>query len=325
MENNSSRKSYYDLVKHDMLQIIVFIMIFVSTSVTIFYQSLPILEYFFSEFLHGKVMYSGEKLTNMQDDKKDSPTKQTNYYSNWAIDFNTSKQESRYWFDPFLSVSLICAIFGLFITVIITTSLSRKIGYMRQKIEREIVNTLEKISIAKFGFHNEAELDDLIQEIMLAQLPELHGYVTEWNIPFEDIRAFHKVLIWQNSGFLYRLLHFNDGLRFYMRNYFTIKYNNSVLGFVYIGAAILIIIIGLRGLKFIPPTQPSLVIFALGLEFSLLVTYAVTLMYTRPEDESDSEQRTVMPNQDNMFLSGDFGNSKEIEKLLRVFIKSDKN
>jgi hypothetical protein len=112
--------------------------------------------------------------------------------------------------------------------------------------------------------------------------------------------------------------HVNDGIRMYMRYYFTVQYSNAVLGFVYIGAAVLIIIIGLRGLKFIPPTEPSLVLFALGLEFSLLIVYAVTLMYARQEEEFVLEQSGSQS--DVLMLGKDFGSSKDIENLLRVFI-----
>jgi len=64
-----------------------------------------------------------------------------------------------------------------------------------------------------------------------------------------------------------------------------------VLGLVYIGAAVLIIVIGLRGLKFLPATDPSVVLGALGLEFLLLITYAAMLMYGRGEESSADETR----------------------------------
>jgi len=90
------------------------------------------------------------------------------------------------------------------------------------------------------------------------------------------------------------------------------------------GAVLIIIIIGLRGLKFIPPTQPSLVLFALGLEFTLLITYALTLMYTRQDEESEMEHKGSGTKADSLLLSNEFGSSKDIEKLLRVFVKSKK-
>jgi hypothetical protein len=60
------------------------------------------------------------------------------------------------------------------------------------------------------------------------------------------------------------------------------------------------------------------VLFALGLEFSLLIVYAVTLMYARQEDEFVLEQTNSKS--DMLMLGKDFGSSKDIENLLRVFI-----
>jgi hypothetical protein len=77
-----------------------------------------------------------------------------------------------------------------------------------------------------------------------------------------------------------------------MREYFTDRYSNAILGLVYIGAAILIIVIGIRGLKFLPATDPSVVLGALGLEFMLLITYAVVLMYGRTEEPSHAAGAT---------------------------------
>jgi hypothetical protein len=91
---------------------------------------------------------------------------------------------------------------------------------------------------------------------------------------------------------------------------------------VYIGAAVLIIIIGMRGLKFIPSTQPSLVFFALGLEFTVLLTYAFTVMYSRNDNESVVQSR--YSSDSNSLISDDFGNSREVENLLRAFLKSNK-
>jgi hypothetical protein len=90
---------------------------------------------------------------------------------------------------------------------------------------------------------------------------------------------------------------------------------------VYVGAAVLIVIIGLRGLKFIPATEPSLVFFALGLEFSLLITYAITLMYSKPDEVIDLKVNQT--NNEVIALGKEFSEAKELESLLRVFIMSD--
>ncbi len=73
---------------------------------------------------------------------------------------------------------------------------------------------------------------------------------------------------------------------YFMRRYFTHRYSNDVSGLAYIGAAILIGVIGLRGLKIIPPTQPTPVLAAISLEFCLLMLLGITLYFT-PEDNED--------------------------------------
>ena len=55
----------------------------------------------------------------------------------------------------------------------------------------------------------------------------------------------------------------------------------------YGGAAVLIIAIGVRGLKLIPAARPSYILFAIFLEFSMLALMAVTLFYTEEEERMD--------------------------------------
>ncbi|MEN3026753.1 MAG: hypothetical protein ABDH31_03465 [Chlorobiota bacterium] len=76
-------------------------------------------------------------------------------------------------------------------------------------------------------------------------------------------------------------------LRLYMSHHFAEQYSNAVTGLAYGGAALLIIAIGIRGLKFIPATRPSLILFAIFLEFSMLTLLAFTLFYTEAEERVD--------------------------------------
>lgn len=95
----------------------------------------------------------------------------------------------------------------------------------------------------------------------------------------EDIK---EALLWRRNHFK-----IFSALQLYMAHHFTEKYSNNVTGFAYGGAAILIIAVGIRGLKFIPSTRPSLILFAILLEFSLLALLAVTLFYTEEEERMD--------------------------------------
>lgn len=317
----TKQKSYFSLAKHNVFQIFIFYFLLFASIVLIFVQLLPLLSYFFTNFLGGEIVNNGKWVPYYIDSAK--PLRETSTYLTWAVDiYKNTAQEARYWFNPILSVCVPSSILGIFLAFIISMLLPRRLGYMRHKVEREIANTIEKITSTKLGYIDEHEKVEIINSIISADLRDLHGFVKDWGINIEDLKVFRRVLIWRQGSILFRIWHLNDAVRFYMRSYFTVKYNNTVLGFVYVGAAILIIIIGLRGLKFVPPTQPSLVLFALGLEFSLLVTYAFTLMYTKQEDEAEADKHLANHQNDNLYMGSEFGNSREIEKLLRIFIKS---
>ncbi|MCX7930499.1 MAG: hypothetical protein N2663_07250 [Chlorobi bacterium] len=95
----------------------------------------------------------------------------------------------------------------------------------------------------------------------------------------EDIK---DAIGWQRNR-----MRIGSALRLYMSHHFTEKYSNNVTGFAYGGAALLIVAVGIRGLKFIPPTRPSLILGAIFLEFSMLVLLAFTLFYTEEEERMD--------------------------------------
>mgnify|MGYP000206357077 CR=1 FL=1 len=95
----------------------------------------------------------------------------------------------------------------------------------------------------------------------------------------EDIKA---AIGWQRNR-----LRIGSALRLYMAHHFTEQYSNNVTGFAYGGAALLIVAVGIRGLKFIPPTRPSLILGAIFLEFSMLALLAFTLFYTEEEERMD--------------------------------------
>ena len=80
---------------------------------------------------------------------------------------------------------------------------------------------------------------------------------------------------------------FMGGISTYMKFHFVEHYANTVQGLAYAGAAFLIIVVGIRGLKFIPAIKPSPILFALGVEFSLLCLLALSLLYTEEEERID--------------------------------------
>ncbi len=79
----------------------------------------------------------------------------------------------------------------------------------------------------------------------------------------------------------------SSGMSTYMRFHFTEEYSNTVTGLAYGGAAFLIFVVGIRGLKFISPEKPSFVLFALGVEFTMLCLLAITMIFTVEEERTD--------------------------------------
>lgn len=319
-EQKTKLESYFDLAEHSSTQKLLFVAVFIAGVVLVFLGAfLPLMEFLFRVYLEG-IVYNktGEILQDVIDPKK---TKTMNYITLWAIDiYKKTPQETRYWFEPITSLLIPSLIFGVGAAIYSTTLLNPKFGFMRQKIEREIANFISKIAYSE-NEHYSDDPTEIEDRIISANLRELYTLSEKWKINVEDLKALRRALIWKNSNIITQILKINDGLTMYMRYYFTVKYGNAVLGLVYMGAAVLIIIIGLRGLKFIPSTQPSLVFFALGLEFSLLITYAFTLMYGKQDEETGTLTTSTESDHLELFSASKPVNSKEAENLLRLFMK----
>jgi hypothetical protein len=93
-------------------------------------------------------------------------------------------------------------------------------------------------------------------------------------------------------------------LKFFFRYRISAKYSNLIQGFVAGGAAILIFVIGLRGLKLIPAEEPSLILMALSLEFMLLIVLMFSFAGSAHEErldrvmkELEAEQRDAIKQQ----------------------------
>ena len=176
--------------------------------------------------------------------------------------------------------------FGFIIAVIVTAMLPRQIGYIANKIEREIDATIDRIDEQTGDKISREEIERITapnSKDDLTPIEKQFGPVIVSEI--EDVRNARK---WKRNKLV-----FTKGLRLYMVRHFSEKYSNNVQGFAYGGAALLIVIIGIRGLKFIPPTQPSILLAAITLEFSMLVLLAVTLFYTEEEQRMDKLMRNL--------------------------------
>lgn len=318
-----NKLDYFDLSEHNSIQKIVFWVLFFAISYGIFAMLMPLTENFFEHYLKGKVYNQGEELSYRSDIK--TLKQKTDYYTYWAIDiYIDTPQESRNWINPLQSLFFPSVLPALIFAFIISTLLPRNIGLNRQKIEREIISELDKLTLRIYGVHTVEQRNKVEKMLLEADLRDIHDFVKEWKMPPDEIISLRKALLWlHSSGFSDAFRSFS-AITFFLKFYITKKYSNLILGTVYFGAAVLIIVIGLRGLKFIPASEPSLVFFALGLEFSLLVVYAVTLMYGKEGEEESS--RDSAPGQiEKMALGKDFGSDKEAENLLKVFILKDKD
>lgn len=314
----SESQDFYDLSEHNIVQKIIFLFLLLLGTISSFYLILPLLVDFFSVYLAGNVILNGDSVNYLLDSK--SEIRETNYLFNWAIDvYKNSPQEARYWLNPVISLIFPCVFFGLFFAFIFSALLPKSIGFIRQKIERVIASEIDKITLKMFGIHSSSERNKIKEMLMNADLRDIHDFERTWKMSVEDIISLRSALIWQNATFPMSMTTFFFAIGFYLRFYITSKYSNFILGLVYFGAAVLIFIIGLRGLKFIPSQEPSLVFFSLGLEFCLLVTYAITLMYDR-EDFTSDINNVNSSSSDQSLLGHEFSNGKETEDLLKMFI-----
>ncbi len=98
----------------------------------------------------------------------------------------------------------------------------------------------------------------------------------------QEIVDTKKARMWQKNH-----LRVGAAIKLYMSHYFSEEYSNAVTGMAYGGAALLIIAVGIRGLKFIPAVRPSLIFFAILLEFTMLSLLAITLIFTLEEERAD--------------------------------------
>lgn len=228
--------------------------------------------------------------------------------------------------EPWIGFTILALVFGIVCSVLCTIVMPSSIGFIALLFDRQIDNTKIKIRLQTDFSEDIVDLlcmpDD---KLRLKEASEVEGYFrTIWdrimtdsegrkaNIRFEqyynsnvDLVAFRKEMdakikeyfsdfvvkeIEDTRGGLEwhanHLLLFK-GMRLYMAHHFTEKYSNNVTGMAYGGAAVLIVAVGIRGLKFIPATKPSFILLSITLEFSMLLLMAITLIYTEEEERMD--------------------------------------
>lgn len=235
--------------------------------------------------------------------------------------------------EPVQGFAILSLVFGFAISMLITVPLPASIGFMSSKFMREIEHTKTKVRLQtgfsdeivdvltmpdnildasdrekiapifrrvwdrtapqddayraaiRFtdSFQDDVSLSDFRNQILYTRIRETFsdGVMSEIQDTRDGIR-------WSRNK-----LRIADGLRLYMTHHFAHVYSNNVTGFAYLGAAALIVIIGVRGLKFIPPTRPSLILGAIALEGSLLALLGFVLLYTSGEEPIDKVLKKV--------------------------------
>ena len=117
--------------------------------------------------------------------------------------------------------------------------------------------------------------------------PKFSGHLLELADSLQkkrDYRNFDWMKSLENAKFSSRIT-----FEAWMQKVFTKEYSNNVTALAYFGASLLILIIGLRGIRiFITGETPYLVIFGILLEVSMLALLAFTQFYT-PENPDENK------------------------------------
>ncbi|OYT15054.1 MAG: hypothetical protein B7C24_15070 [Bacteroidetes bacterium 4572_77] len=341
------RREFYELSEKNKGQFVLIIGLTLVISVFTFFALLAITEFTMQSFLMAEVSNDGTPRTALISDEPDhdfyterekwqkdmdnimnNPKSSrkvfaTNYVTNWVIDLSVgTPSEIRFWVNPLFSLIIPAMLISAIIAVLISSLMPLNIGFMRRLIERETVYYIDKICYKVHTYYSPEKNHEIEKQLINADIHDLHTFAKDWGIPIDELKIIRHALIWRMSSVLYRFIHPLKGMNIYLRLYFTEKYGNAILGLVYMGAAILIIVIGLRGLKFIPATHPSPIIFSLAVEFTLLFTYAFTLIFAKPEQIDETYESDDRATQQSLLSNID--NSRDIENLLRAFIKSNK-
>ncbi len=202
--------------------------------------------------------------------------------SEWII-FGEKLGEDPIVIQPVITFGIFSIFFGFVVAILVTALLPRSLGYIANKIEREIDHTIDRIDEQTGDKISREEIERITaanaKDDLTAIGKEFGPVIVD---EIEDVRAANR---WKKNRMNPFMVF--KGLRLYMTRHFAEKYSNNVQGFAYGGAAILIVVIGIRGLKFIPPTQPSILLAAITLEFTMLTLLAVTLFYTEEEQRMD--------------------------------------
>ncbi len=214
-------------------------------------------------------------------------------------EYTMNNDQTLYFINPYIAIFPLHIFIGGLIAFLISMYLpaGSKLAWIRAKLMREyerVGSLLEKqfdahgVNFKEMFKVSRSEREQLLRFTTLPQV-----VVTE----VEDYISLHQYVEGHSRNFLVPVL-------FYFRYRISASYGNLIQGLVSGGAAILIFVIGLRGLKLIPQEEPSLILMALSIEFILLIVLMITFAGSAQEErldrvvkELEAEQRDAIKHQ----------------------------
>jgi hypothetical protein len=208
-------------------------------------------------------------------------------------------EQTLYFINPFIAffplhvfiASLLAFLLSMFIPV------EGDIAWIRKKLYREI-DHIYSLLRKQFEAHN-VDFAEMIQ-LPLYKREELLRFTTLPEVVIFELADYIAVRDWVDKKTRNPFI----PLKFYFRYRISASYGNIIQGLVSGGAAILIFVIGLRGLKLIPAEEPSLILMALSIEFILLIILMITFAGSAQEErldrvvkELEAEQRDAIKQQ----------------------------
>lgn len=150
-----------------------------------------------------------------------------------------------------------------------------------------------------------------VRNTLISRLREAFSPAVE-----HSVKTLQSARIWQQNH-----ISLLRGVRLFMSEYFAPNCGNNVQGLAYAGAGFMIVVIGLRGLRFIPASRPSLIIASISLEFALLVALGITLYFQREEASSIESLKRIENNTQNVALVMSSVDSSTFQRAMHEAIR----
>ncbi len=197
----------------------------------------------------------------------------------WGVEANVTFGEAQFILNGIVSFIPFDIFFGFCFAVLAGFAL--RVPFFRDRVYHTVISLKKRLMVQLSASAEEVESilrnDPENNQRLLARREDVNLESVESEIQYINIGQRY---LEGKGGFM-------GGIATYMKFHFVEHYSNVVQGLAYAGAAFLIIVVGIRGLKFIPAIKPSPILFALGIEFSMLCLLALALLYTEEEERTD--------------------------------------